>query len=148
MSLDRTKRVSQRRSAVLVVFESRWPGVAALSVGPCQPPSNIMDASPARTSFPARAVASIVFACSSLLLWRTYFHLHYTVLGRLGKHITDPVRGQLAYTQADLAIAYRGLAVTALVWCVLSWRSEARAAAVVCSLFTGLAVAINLWMLL
>lgn len=118
------------------------------SVGPHQPPSNIVNASSAKTSFPARAVASIVFACFSLLLWRSYFHLHYTVLGRLREHIIDPTREQLAYTQADLAIAYRGLAIAALVWCVLSWRSEARAAAVVSSLFTGLAVAINLWMLL
>ncbi len=99
------------------------------------------------SSFPARAVASSIFACFSILLWRSYFHLHNTVLGRLGKHIIEPIREQLAYIQVDLAIAYRGLAVAALVWCILSWRSEARAAAVVSSLFTGLAVAINLLLL-
>jgi hypothetical protein len=101
-----------------------------------------------KSLFPARAVASIVFACFSLLLWRSYFHLRFTVLGRLGSVVIDPIREQLSYTQTDLGIAYRGLAVAALVWCILSWRTEARVPAMISTLFTGLAIAINLWMLL
>ena len=107
-----------------------------------------MDTLPSKPLFPARATASIVFACFSLFVWRAYGHLHWVVLGRLRSVVADPVREQLGYPESDLAIAYRGLAFAALVWCIWSWRTESPIPAAIATLFTGLANVIVLWMMI
>ena len=50
--------------------------------------------------------------------------------------------------ESDLAIAYRGLAFAALVWCIWSWRTESPIPAAIATLFTGLANVIVLWMMI
>ena len=47
--------------------------------------------------------------------------------------------------QSHIAIAYRGLAVAALIWCRLSWRTEGRVAVGIAVLFTALAIAASLF---
>ena len=105
-----------------------------------------MDSLTSKPPFPVRAIASILFACFSLYVWRAYGHLHWVVLGRLSDFVTEPVREQLSYPEGELAIAYRSLAVAALIWCIWSWRAESRVAAATATLFTGLAMVVVIWM--
>jgi hypothetical protein len=93
-----------------------------------------------KMAVPDRAIASILFACSSLLVWRAWGHLHWDVLGRLGSLVPVPVREQLLFPESDLAIANHGLAIAALIWCVWSWRKEWWLPSVVATLFTALAL--------
>ena len=108
-----------------------------------------MSAPIATTRIPALAIATVVFGSFALLLWRDYFHLHYTILGRLNSGVTDPVREQLRQLEDALYFSFRGLSVAAIVWCFMTWRSsEARLAVGISLLLTAVVVAINIWMFL
>jgi hypothetical protein len=85
-----------------------------------------------------RAAASIVFACFSLFMWRIYGHVHWVVQKRPGPRPPEP----LVFADIELVIAYLTLATLAVLWCVWSWMTESRLAAIIATLFTALAVAV------
>ena len=91
---------------------------------------------------PGRAIASVVFACFSLFLFRVYRQVHW-LPSRFSKDSDDifhRVLSQVSPIRDQLDIGYRALAVAALVWCVWSWRTEQRMAALVATVFAALAM--------
>jgi hypothetical protein len=91
---------------------------------------------------PGRALASIVFACFSLWILRVYSQVHWlpTRFSKDGEEIFHRMLSQVGPIRLQLDIASTVLAVAALVWCVWSWRTEQRIAAVVATAFTALAM--------
>jgi len=91
---------------------------------------------------PARAIASVLFACCSLFLFRIYGQVHWlpTHFSRESDDIFHRMLSQVSPIRDELDIGYRVLAVLALVWCIWSWRTEARKAAIVATVFAGLAM--------
>lgn len=85
-----------------------------------------------------RAAASIVFACFSLFTWRIYGHVHWLVQQRISARAGEP----LAFADRELVIAYLTLAGLAVIWCIWSWMTESRLAAIIATVFTALAVAV------
>ena len=98
---------------------------------------------------PTRALASIVFACFSFWLMLTDLGASTGGLQnalkepqiRLGARQSRPRDGLL---HTYLAIGYGNLAVTALAWCIWSWRTEKGITVGVGALLAGLAVAASL----
>lgn len=91
---------------------------------------------------PGRAIASVLFACTSLWMLRVYGEVHWLPL-RFSKdsdEIFHRILSLVGPIRDELDVGYRVLAVAALVWCVWAWRTEQRAAAVVATLFAALAV--------
>ena len=91
---------------------------------------------------PGRAAASIVSACMSLWMFRVYGQVHW-LPGRVSDDSTQDLQRVLAEVgpiRDQLDIAYRVLAVAALIWCIRSWQAEPRLAAGVASVFTGMAL--------
>jgi hypothetical protein len=99
-----------------------------------------MDTPASRSPLPARAIASALFACASISLWIIYGHLHWRVLRNHYRDIPDSVRPELFGLLSQLDIIYRMLALTAVIWCVWSWRTERRVFAVIASLFAAVAL--------
>ena len=85
-----------------------------------------------------RAAASIVFACFSLFMWRIYGHVHWLVQQRISARAGEP----LTFADRELVIAYLTLAGLAVIWCIWSWMTESRLAAIIATVFTTLAVAV------
>ena len=91
---------------------------------------------------PARAIASALFACSSLFVFRLYGQVHW-LPKRFSKDSDDVfhrVLSQVGPIRDQLDVAYRVLAVIALIWCIWSWRTERRVAALIATGFAGLAM--------
>ena len=91
---------------------------------------------------PGRAIASVVFACSSLWMCRVYGQVHWlpTRFSKDGEDIFHRMLSQVGPIRDQLDIGYRVLAAAALVWCIWSWRTEQRVAAVTATVFAALAV--------
>jgi len=85
-----------------------------------------------------RAAASIVFACVSLFLWRMYGQVHSVLEARLFGNVKE----QLFYVDRELVLAYFILAGLAAIWCIWSWFTESRVAAIIATVFTFIAVAL------
>ena len=92
----------------------------------------------ARPRSSPRAAASIVFACVSLFLWRIYGQVHFVAQSRLFGNVKE----QLSYVDRELVLAYFILAGLATIWCIWSWLTESRVAAVMATVFTFIAVAL------
>jgi len=100
-----------------------------------------------------RSIACIVLSFFSLFVWYVY-HL---MAGTLG-HFLDPsaipewVRQSLAqninFPLGVLAIAYRSLAITSLMWCIWCWRRESGVVVGIAVALTGLAILANVLMFL
>jgi len=86
-----------------------------------------------------RAAASIVFACFSLFMWRIYGHVHWLVQDRMAALAGGE---PLAFADRELVIAYLTLAGLAAIWCIWSWMTESRLAAIIATIFTALAVGV------
>jgi hypothetical protein len=95
-----------------------------------------------KRSIPGRAIASVVFACFSLWMFRVYGEVHWLPMrfSRDGDEMFHRILSQVGPIRDQLDIGYRVLALAALVWCVWSWRTEHRMAAVVATVFAALAV--------
>jgi hypothetical protein len=106
-----------------------------------------MDVPTRRWQFPARAAASVIFACFAVMLFSACLNVD-TVLGsRFQQWVTDPVRTQLLSLSHLLHIVFRGLSIAAILWCVLSWCStESRIAAGIATALVVLVVLENLLM--
>src|SRR5208282_4369548 len=101
-----------------------------------------MSDSPTKRPVPGRAIASVVFACFSLFVFRVCGQAHW-VPSRFSKDSDDifhRVLSQVGPIRDQLDIGYRALAVAALIWCIWSWRTESRTAAIVATAFTALAM--------
>jgi len=94
--------------------------------------------SPDKPKSSPRAAASIVFACFSLFTWRIYGHVHWLVQQRISARAGEP----LAFADRELVIAYLTLAGLAIIWCIWSWLTESRLAAIIATVFAALAVAV------
>lgn len=88
----------------------------------------------------ARAAGCVVFAGIAFLLVRAHGFLHWQVLSRHYREIPESVRPELFATLSRLVVASHCLALAAVIWCVWSWRRESRLAAVVATVFAGLAL--------
>ena len=101
-----------------------------------------MNDSATKRPIPGRAIASVVFACFSLFLFRVYGQVHWlpTRFSEDGKDMFHRMLTQVGPIREELGIGYRALAVAALVWCIWSWRTEPRIAALVATLFTAVAM--------
>jgi hypothetical protein len=96
----------------------------------------------AKRRLPERAIASVLFACCSLFLFRVYGQVHW-LPARFSKdeeQIFHRMLSQVAPIRDELDIGYRGLAGIALFWCIWPWRSEPRSAAMVATVFSAIAV--------
>jgi hypothetical protein len=91
---------------------------------------------------PARAIASILFAWSSFFLLKLYGSVHWLPsefikgddeLFHRVVALTGPIRDQLD-------IGYRVLAFVSVAWCIWSWRTEQRVAAIAASTFAAFAM--------
>src|SRR5262245_17549547 len=93
--------------------------------------------------WPPRAMASVVFACLSLFLFRNYGQVHW-IPSRYStpetKELFHRVLADVGPIRDQVDIAYRLLAAAALFWCIWSWTSEPRLASVIATVFTALAV--------
>ena len=96
----------------------------------------------------ARAAACVVFACIAFLLVRAHGFLHWQVLSRHYSEIPEFVRPELYATMSRLVVASNCLALAGVIWCVWSWRSESRLAAVVATVFAGLALLLGFAMVM
>ena len=107
-----------------------------------------MDVPTRKWQFPARAAASVIFACFAVMLFSACLNVD-TVLGsRFQQWVTDPVRTQLVGVSHLLHIVFRGLSIAAILWCVLSWRStESRIAAGIATFFVVLVLFHNYLMM-
>jgi hypothetical protein len=92
---------------------------------------------------PARAIASILFACCSLFVFRSYAQLHWVPahFSKEGDYIFRRVLSETGPIRDQLDLTYRILAVISLGWCIWAWRTESRVAALFASAFTALAMA-------
>ena len=90
---------------------------------------------------PGRAIASVVFACSSLWMFRVYGQVHWlpTRFSNDGEEIFHRMLSQVGPIRDQLDIGYRVLAAASLVWCIWSWRTERRIAAIAATVFAALA---------
>jgi len=95
-----------------------------------------------KRAIPGRAIASVVFACSSLWIFRLYGQVHWlpTRFSKDGDDVFHRMLSQIGPIRDQLDIGYRVLAAAALVWCIWSWRTEQRVAAVTATVFAVLAV--------
>jgi len=99
-----------------------------------------------KKSIPGRAIASVLFACASLFIFRSYGQLHWLpkrvakASGDLNGDLFRQVLFQVGPIRDQLDVAYRVLAVVALIWCIWSWRTEQRTAAVIATVFAALAM--------
>jgi hypothetical protein len=101
-----------------------------------------MSDSPTKRPVPGRAIATIVLACSSLWMFRIYGQVHW-LPNRFSKDSEEMLRRMLSHVgpiRDQIEIGYRVLAVAALVWCIGSWRTEQRVAAVAATVFAALAM--------
>jgi hypothetical protein len=101
-----------------------------------------MSDSATKGPIPGRAIASVVFACFSLFVFRVYGQAHWLPF-RFLKDSDDTfhrVLSQVSPIRDQLDIGYRALAVAALIWCIWAWRTESRTAAIVATAFTALAM--------
>jgi len=93
-----------------------------------------------------RAIASVVFACTSVYVFRICDDL-ILLPGR--SHQSDPVvqlsQSQLSPFIEQLEFVYATLAVISVIWCVLSWRSERRIVAIIATLFSVVAMCVFVW---
>ena len=71
-------------------------------------------------------------------MWRIYGHVHWVVQSRVGARAGEP----LTFADRELVIAYLTLAGLAVIWCIWSWMTESRLAAIIATVFTTLAVAV------
>jgi hypothetical protein len=101
-----------------------------------------MSDSTAKRQIPARAIASILFACFSLFVFRVYGQVHWlpTHFSKGDTDIFHRLLSEVGPIRDQLDIAYRALAVAAMIWCVWSWRTEPRTAALVATAFAALAM--------
>jgi hypothetical protein len=95
-----------------------------------------------RQPMPARAIASVLFACCSLFVFQVYGQVHWlpTRFSKDGEEIFHRMLTQVGPIRDQLDIGYRVLAVIALVWCIWSWRTEARMAAIFATVFAAFAM--------
>lgn len=96
-----------------------------------------------RKAWPPRAMASVVFACFSLFLFRTYNHAHWIpsrYVSPESKELFRRVLADVGPVRDQLQVAYFLLAGAALFWCIWSWCTEPRVASVVATVFTAVAV--------
>jgi hypothetical protein len=99
-----------------------------------------MSDSAARQTIPARALASVLFACCSLFVFRLYGQVHWLRFSKDGDGIFDrTLLSQVGPIRDQLDIGYRVLAAIAVAWCIWSWRTEARISALVATAFAALA---------
>jgi hypothetical protein len=91
---------------------------------------------------PGRAIASVLFACFSLWMFRVYGQVHWlpTRFSKDGDEMFHQMLSQVSPIRDQLDLEYRALAVAALVWCIWSWRTEQRVAALVASFFAAVAM--------
>jgi hypothetical protein len=101
-----------------------------------------MSDSVTKRPIPAKAIASILFACCSLFVFRVYGQVHWlpTRFSEDGHDIFQRMLSQVGPIRDQLDISYRILAAIALVWCIWSWRTEARLPAIVATAFATLAI--------
>jgi len=92
--------------------------------------------------FPARAIASVLFACCSLFVFRIYGQVHWLPMhfSKDGEDIFHRLLSEVGPIGDQIDIGYRVLAAFALLWCIWSWRTETRMAAIVATVFAALAV--------
>ena len=90
---------------------------------------------------PARAIASVVFSCCTLWVFRLYGRVHWlpSRFSKDGEEIFHRMLVQVGPIRDELGVGYRVLALAAVVWCVWAWRTEQRVAAAVATLFAALA---------
>ena len=95
-----------------------------------------------KPQIPARAIASILFACCSLFLFLVYGRVHWlpTHFSKDGEDIFHRMLSEVSPIISQLDVGYRVVAVISLVWCIWAWRTEPRAAALVATVFTALAM--------
>ncbi len=91
---------------------------------------------------PTRAIASVLFACCSMFVFRVYGQVHWlpTRFSKDGDDVFHRMLSQVGPIRDQLDIGYRVLAAIALAWCIWSWRTEARMPAIVATAFAALAV--------
>jgi hypothetical protein len=88
-------------------------------------------------------MASVVFACMSLFLFRTYGQAHWIpsrYVAADGKELFHRVLTDVGPIRDQVDLAYRALAAAALFWCIWAWTSEPRLASIIATVFTALAV--------
>jgi len=90
---------------------------------------------------PGRAIASVVFACFSLWVFRVYGQVHWLParFSKEGDEMFRRILSQVGPIRDQLDLGYRVLAAAALVWCIWSWRTEQRLPAMIATVFAGLA---------
>jgi hypothetical protein len=100
-----------------------------------------------------RSIGCIVFSCFSLFVW----YADLLMAGTLGRFLNPSaipqwVRQTLAhdihFPLSVLAIAYRSLAITSLIWCIWCWRRESGVLVRIAVGLTGLVVIANVLMFL
>ena len=101
-----------------------------------------MSDSATKRPVPGRAIASVVFACFSLFICRVYGQVHWLPSRFLkdNRDIFKQMLTEVGPIRDQLDIGYRALAVAALIWCIWSWRTEHRIAALVATAFAALAM--------
>lgn len=94
-----------------------------------------------KSPIPGRAIASALFACFSLWVFRVYGQVHWlpSRFSKDGEEMFHRVLSQVGPIRDQLDLGYRVLAAAALVWCIWSWRTEQRVAALVATVFAALA---------
>jgi hypothetical protein len=95
-----------------------------------------------KRQIPAKAIASILFACCSLFVFRVFGQVIY-LPAHFSKDSGDIFHQMLSETgpiRDQLDVGYRVLAVISLVWCIWAWRTEPRVAAIVATIFAALAM--------
>jgi hypothetical protein len=97
---------------------------------------------PLKRPFPVKAAASVLFAMSSLFVFRIYGQVHWlpTRASKRGDDSFHRILSQTGSIRDELDLAYRLLALVALIWCIGSWRTEPRAAALAATPFAVVAV--------
>jgi hypothetical protein len=101
-----------------------------------------MSDSAANRPIPARAIASVLFACCSFFLLGLSGSVHW-LPSRFAKDSDEIFHRVVSLTgpiRDCLDIGYRVLALISVVWCVWSWRAEQRAAAITAAIFASLAI--------
>jgi len=75
-----------------------------------------------KMKIPDRAIASVIFGCFSIFTLRVFAHLMWLPIQ--GGDISEQAANAMGPILENLQIAYRVLAIAALVWCIWSWCKE------------------------
>ena len=91
---------------------------------------------------PGRAIVSVVFSCFSLYMLRVYGQVHWlpSRFMKDGQEVFHRMLSQVGPIRDQLDIGCKALAIAAVIWCIWSWRTEHRMAAIIATAFAAFAV--------